>query len=139
MSLLKILYQSKLIWNNKMVCKYFQYFFSIIYFQYLIREHLRLCSSYLYFIGVWFKIWWPHVLPDPGRRSPHGVYPGSDGSYVHALRELDPRGAMVALHQVHQVQQQHESDGDVSVAHIAWRLPNCALYGVPEKQETMSG
>lgn len=62
--------------------------------------------------------------------------PPAHRSDVHPPRQLDPGRAMVALHQVHQVQQQDEGYGDVRVADVAWWLSHCPLYGVPKMYET---
>jgi hypothetical protein len=74
--------------------------------------------------------------PNSWRGSPHGVDPRTDSGHVHPPRQLNPSGAVVALHQVNEVQQQDEGNGDVSVAHVARRLTDGSFYRVPEFNKT---
>ena len=62
--------------------------------------------------------------------------PGTDCGHVHSPGQLYPGCAVVAFYQVHEVQQQYEGDGDVSVADVTGRLTNCPLDGVPDGHET---
>lgn len=78
-------------------------------------------------------------LPNPRSRCPHGVDPGAHGCCVHSPRQLYPGRAVVAFHQVHEVQKQYESNGDVGVTDVAGWLANCAFYRESEGQVTDLG